>query len=399
MIRALSLTCLAVFALPAVADAKPQICILGLEVKDNGAGMTQEDAKVATELTSGLRTRAKVPNGAYEWAGKQGDRELVDLTMAQGCSDTDDACMTKIGDQLSCDVLMFGSISKDAGGKGAYTVRLRLLSMKSTNTAKAKSVVQPIPISEASNASKLQGWANKLYRSATGQSSLGVLVVKTNVDRGTVLINGDVKGNITNGEATIEGLTAARYTLAIEASGYERYEKQVQVEDDKTKTETIELKKTGGGEIKVPDGNGNGHRDGIVKDTTRPSTGPWKSVAIGSAVATGVLAIGFGVSWYELSLTGKNPTGGPFSYGQKCPMSGGGPSQCGAGPALNVTTYITAFGLAAAAGFTVWAIIKVKSDSHGNEHARRGHRPPKPDVVVTPVISPDGAGATLRFDW
>jgi hypothetical protein len=28
-----------------------------------------------------------------------------------------------------------------------------------------------------------------------------------------------------------------------------------------------------------------------------------------------------------------------------------------------------------------------------------GHRVKKPEIVVTPVISPTGGGATLQFDW
>ena len=50
------------------------------------------------------------------------------------------------------------------------------------------------------------------------------------------------------------------------------------------------------------------------------------------------------------------------------------------------------------AGFSIW---KLTSKSAGSEHqAARGQRVRKDRTfIVTPVVAPNGGGATMRFDW
>jgi hypothetical protein len=55
-----------------------------------------------------------------------------------------------------------------------------------------------------------------------------------------------------------------------------------------------------------------------------------------------------------------------------------------------------------AGGFALVAIYKgfiEKNPPSSKEHASRGERVRRPRYAVTPVISPNGGGATLRFDW
>src|SRR5262245_48389196 len=118
MIRALSLTCLALMALCSAALAKPTIAVLGLEVVD--ASPTAADTQVAKDLTDGLRARAHLTSGPYTLA-PNAEKELIDLKLLTNCDTEEKACMAQIGQQLGAELLMYGNIKKD--GK-AYQVTL-----------------------------------------------------------------------------------------------------------------------------------------------------------------------------------------------------------------------------------------------------------------------------------
>src|SRR5258708_27133554 len=149
MIRALSLTCLAAALLaPASALAKPSICVLGLEVKDSpGGSITQEDTKIASELTGGLRGRSKT-GGPYQWAGAASDKDLIDQKLVTGCDNEGEQCMSAIGAQLQCDFLMYGSIRRDKNPP-SYIVSLHLLNVKTQ--VKDKHTTDKVPLSDATN--------------------------------------------------------------------------------------------------------------------------------------------------------------------------------------------------------------------------------------------------------
>ena len=68
-------------------------------------------------------------------------------------------------------------------------------------------------------------------------------------------------------------------------------------------------------------------------------------------------------------------------------------------------TYVTGLGMGVTAGLAIYAaykgFISVKGDS-GKESSQpigKSTRKKPTRLTVTPVVSPDGAGATVRFDW
>ena len=65
--------------------------------------------------------------------------------------------------------------------------------------------------------------------------------------------------------------------------------------------------------------------------------------------------------------------------------------------ATHIAGYVTAAAGAVAIGTFVMGFIRGGDDS--TEHAMRSHRRKQRDFLVTPVVTPDGGGATLRFDW
>ena len=95
--------------------------------------------------------------------------------------------------------------------------------------------------------------------------------------------------------------------------------------------------------------------------------------------------------------------GGFLQYGGNCTRDASGndsgPGHCSSGSTLRVTTYVTGIAALAAGGITLVALIKTVSGSGKDEHAANGSRKAKPAIAVTPVIGPNGAGATLQFDW
>lgn len=397
MFRALSLTCLALVMVAAgstAAMAKDTIAVLGLEVIDPNGTPTVQDTQVAKDLTEGLRARAKAGTGPYQLAAGS-DKELADVKLLNSC-DEGTTCMAAIGNQMGAAVLMYGKLEKQ---KGAYQVTMKLLDVR--RKALEKSSTDIIPLSQASNSAELQGWAKKIYGKLTGETSTGMVAVRLkNADHGTILINGEEKGNITNGSGQVSGLAEGKYKLAVESEGFHRWEQDITVTAGQTDSVPVELEKSGDSIVGPP-------------PPPPPGGGPegeqshlWRNVAIGGGVATVGLGAGFALYWSKLSSTGKYPGGGIFDYGNKCTTHGGMldqgvPGECSSGGTDKTMTYVFGITSVVALGVTAIALVKTVT-SHGgssSEHAERGHRVRKPEIVVTPVVSPTGGGATLQFSW
>src|SRR5574338_163303 len=103
MIRALSLTCLALLLVglggSAAFAGKPSIAVLGLEVIDQNGTPTAADTQAAKELSDGLRARAKAGTGPYQLAPGS-DKELIDQKLLNNCDSEAAACMSAIGNQI-----------------------------------------------------------------------------------------------------------------------------------------------------------------------------------------------------------------------------------------------------------------------------------------------------------
>ena len=398
MIRALTLTCLALVMVAAgskAAMAKDTIAVLGLEVIDPNGTPTVQDTQVAKDLTEGLRARAKAGTGPYQLAAGS-DKELADVKLLNSC-DEGTGCMAAIGNQMGAAVLMYGKLEKQ---KGAYQVTMKLLDVR--RKALEKSSTDIIPLSQASNSTELQGWAKKIYGKLTGETSTGIVAVRLkNADHGTILINGEEKGNITNGSGQVPNLAEGKYRLAIESEGFHRYEQDITVTAGQTTNIPVDLDKSGDTVITPPPPPppGGGGPEGEQSHL-------WRNVAIGGGAATVGLGAGFAIYWSKLSSTGKYPGGGIFDYGEKCTthmgmLDAAAPSECKSGSSDKTMTYVFGITSVVALGVTAIALVKTVT-SHGNsstEHAERGHRVHKPEIIVTPVISPTGGGATLQFDW
>ena len=402
----LALMLVAMGATSALAG-KPTVAVLGLEVIDpSGGSIDQASTTVAHDLTEELRKRAKLPTGPYQLQSGA-DKELIDEKLIKNCDNEALPCMSDIGKGLGADFLVYGRVEKRPDG---YTVTINLLNVAKKKFERARS---PFMIkSTEKDAQSIAAAAKKIYNDLTG-TEMGTLVIRTNADRGVVLIDKQQKGTLSSGTATIAQLPEDRYTLEIEADGFRRSaEITVTIRSGETTTTSVQLTedKSGGPGPSGPEvGNGVGGEighTGSVSDTGGNSG--WKKLAIVGGVATVGFGVGFGITWSALKKTG----GGFPSYGDYCtddgkggfiPTHGASQSDCDHGSRNKNLTYVTGIGLGIAGGFTLFALYKayVSKDERppvGSTTVGRRSKPKK-TLVVTPVISPDGGGATLQLDW
>jgi hypothetical protein len=208
----------------AVAHAQPKkekIAVLGLEVvSQNAAGIDAESTRVATDLSVGLRVRPKSGQGLYAWTPNS-ERELIDEKLMNDCQNEDKGCMSAIAKNLGADWLLYGRIErKSQGNKSGYQISLRLLR---TMTQSQATWTDFIPSDEASG-TKLQDWARKGYKKITNETEAGMLLVRCNCERGTILVDGQERGSITSGRGEVAGLSEGKYVIAVVSPGHVKWE-------------------------------------------------------------------------------------------------------------------------------------------------------------------------------
>jgi hypothetical protein len=382
---------------------KPLIAVLGLEIGDGGGTPTKQDTDVAKQLTEGLRSRAKAGSGPYQIAGNS-DKELIDEKLLKNCDTEAAACMSQIGGDLGADILMYGKIEKSGR---TYTVTMKLLDVH--RRAVEKSSNDPIPFSQATNEADLQRWAKTIYAKLTGQTSSGQILVKvSNAERGTILVNGEEKANITNGLGQVSGLEEGKYKLAVESEGFHRWEDTVGVRPGETTNVPVKLEKmpSGGPDIGAGPGASPGGGGPIVGGGgggSKRGSQMWKGVFVGSVL---VGLVGGGV-W----LYGKNqlddahdslrngcgyandlPAG--CSNGTVTPLPKSGPksvdsynAQGDSGHTKTLAGGITVGVAGAVAVIALYEGFIAKHDDASRKEYAEGHRVHRDRFVVTPMAT------------
>jgi len=419
----LPLACLFVALFCSVAAAKPKIGILGVEAVVGASGKIDDaDTKVAKDLTAALRERASTST-TYQLADE--NRELVDEKLMNNCASEAPACMGPIGQQMKVEVLLFGSIqATKQGGVDGYKVNLKLINVP--RRAPMQSLPNEfIPLAQTKGAA-LANWTRTAYKRLTGESSGGTLVIKvTNADEGTVLIDGERRDSLKSGQATI-ALDEGRYRVSIESGGFRVWEdKEITIRGGEATTKSVELVKADGDVVTPPDGNGVIIERGGTVSSRKSTTAPKvvAAVGFGGALVVGAIA---GYAWFvgpisdyegaDLSRVAfSNDVGGDNRIGnQECGKGtftdvGGGADAAGVNGKFKdactwydrkTTLMVAGVGLAAVGvGGLVWYYFtkdKVEERPAGVTGRRVKKRQP---FAVTPVMTPDGAGATLQFDW
>ncbi|MDQ3364658.1 MAG: PEGA domain-containing protein [Myxococcota bacterium] len=390
---------------------KQKIAILGIEATVGASGQIEPaDTQVAKELTAAFRARANASTG---FTLTTDNRELVDEKLMNNCATEHPSCMGPIGNQMGAEVLMFGKLESTKDG---YKVTLKLISV-----AKRQQLgVLPnelLPAAQIKGAA-LANWARSAFKKLTGEESDGTVVIKVgNAERGTVLVNGEPKGNLSSGTATIT-LPEGRYRIGVEADGFRLWEeKDVTVRSgEATERKSIELvaSSTGGGGLVTdpdPDAGLKGRENTVSSRKSKTVFKVAAAAALGGAAITGAV---WGVSYFGAIRTYENAK----LTSDMEPMRVNGVvsnASCGKGEyskpedqekfANACSAYArtkwavpTTIGLAAV-GIGALVYVLVSKDDSEAPAAMAGRRVNKRQFAVSPVVSPDGAGATLQFDW
>lgn len=365
-----SLVVVALAAAPALA--KPAVAVLGIEVTGD---IDQEATKTARELTEGLRSRAKSSGGPFVLAPNS-DRELIDEKVLKDCAGEAPPCMATIGQELNAQVLVYGKLERDGRG---YVVRLKVLDVKKKSVVRREDVEVP----PGSNGDEVRAIAKKAYVEITADAvDTGTLVIETNVSEGTLFIDDSARGEIAGGRVRVS-LPGGRYRVAIEAEGYRRKEATIRVEEDETTTEELELVRLDGSKDAGP-------------DVWKPVFGVALTVTLGLA----------GYSTYAWLKQGSLANGLPTDPDPLAPgellyrdANCGDATlkmanmdfrdACGFNSRHKLTAYLAVGTGAVTVVAAYLAYIRPK----------RAEATARKQVVVAPMLSTDGGGATLRIDW
>jgi hypothetical protein len=395
MTRVLSSACvvllLVVWGGSAWAGGKPPIAILGLEVYDNGSGIDPETTKAAKDVTAALRERARVPSGPYALV-LGGDKELIDEKLLNNCDSEAPACMAAIGSELGAELLMYGKIEKVAqNGQNVYKVSIKLLNVLRKQLA--TSTVEVMPTVDASGvkvSTHAKSWYGKLATVSVGGGSVAI---KANIDRGTVLVDDDPKGNLTSGMFSYGGLTEGRHTLAIEAKDYQRYETSITIRNGETLQHNATL-------LEMP------RKQQAVRATeppisiegtiaAKPRSNLWKPVFYG-AVVLDAGAIGYTIYQWRKAVSAAPVNTTDANCGDAM-QSNALKNACEHNQKNKIGFVVSSVLGAAVVGSFFMAFIR-HSDGGETPSTSAGRRKRR-ELAITPIVTPDGGGATLRVDW
>lgn len=393
MIRALISVCLVAFAVGSAAGQpknKEKIAILGLEV----IGDIQTDVtKAATAFTQEMRGQARTPKSLFQIA-RDSEKDLAEEKAMTECKE-EIPCMAQIGKKFNADHILWGTIErKTEAGQGVYVVRLQMLKVKDFGSDR-RQWQQSIEVKDG-----LGDWPKRAYFTLTDPSAPGELTVSTpGVDTATLLIDGSEKGTITSGNRTFE-LPPGRYRVAIEASGFRRWEADDSVTvrpRDKTIIEA-KLEKLGG-----KDGNGSKMCDpkvsecGGVVGGEGPKRGKWWALAIGG----GILHAAGWAYMAKLEFVDKrecenkkDETGAPLCTDE----TKTDPAYQKGQRASDIQRYVLIPALSVTGVAMVVGVVGLIVKSGGSEK-RVSSLLEHGNFVATPFISPDRAGFLLRYSW
>lgn len=406
-----------------VASAKPKVAVLGLEVLDKTNVKPSVDA--ARQLTEGLRAAAGAAGGPFDVAPNS-QREFLDEKIINQCEKEERDCLLKIAGNFGATSLIYGKVQLGDNKKN-FQVQVFLLS---GDKGAAKPSITSVPI--AASAQELQNAGKKIYNDLVGVTSVGSIVIKAKTSKGTVFINNEQRGQLVDGELKATQLADGEYRVRVQADGFKKWEETVKVRAGQITTVEAKLEAEAVAKPPVaedPEDDKASRPVAPEKDPYRLETREntvsrgssrtgWKVAAIGGVV---VAAGSMGVwAWQRdkrektlglpsISASGYKNGGGPF--GSNCealapgdgniPLEGNAKAQydkaCG-----NVRNMWIAGTVAGAAGVVAalsFYMGYIRSDDAATDSTASTRKPRKQRFAVTPIISPEGGGATIRLDF
>jgi hypothetical protein len=393
-IAVLALLFMALVSSPAFAG-KPTVAVLGLEVVDPTGQIDQATTAVARDLTDALRSRAKMPSNPYAFQPGS-EKELIDEKLIKNCDNEALSCMAQIGKDLGADFLIYGKFEKKPDG---YVVTINLLNVGKKKFEKSRSPLT-IPHGAAKDPTAIGTAATKAYNDLVGVVANGTLIIRSNADHGTILLDNDPKGSLASGTLTLS-LPEGPYRLAIEADGFERStETKVTIRSGETTTQQVTMVESK--VTKKPDELSHT----TTGTTSSQGTNVWKPVFVASVI----VGIGAGTAWIYTWRKEQNAAddvdpslgGTDVGIGFSCPSDKRLDTVCKYkrynGAAVIGTGVSVA--LIAISGYLAFGrSTETRQPAQPTGTGTVGRRTRKPVFAVTPVIQTDGGGAAFRIDW
>lgn len=397
-IAVLALLFTALVSSPAFAG-KPTVAVLGLEVVDPTGQIDQATTAVAKDLTDALRSRAKLPSNPYAFQPGS-EKELIDEKLIKNCDNEALACMSQIGKDLGADFLIYGKFEKKPDG---YVVTINLLNVGKKKFEKSRSPLT-IPHAAAKDPTAIGTAATKAYNDLVGVVANGTLIVRSNADHGTVLLDNTPKGSLTSGSLTLS-LPEGPYRLSVEADGYDNSQEiKVTIRSGETTTQSVQMLET---KNKKPDEL----KHEVTGTTSSTSTNIWKPIFVASVIVGVGAGTAWGLTWHYMNKEADIPdTNGVAGTDRPGPMTN--EESCDKFP--NATHFQNAckyhrwntysivgtsvsVALIAVSGYLAFG--RSTEDTPSTSTRTAGRRARKPAFAVTPMIQTDGGGAAFRIDW
>ncbi len=172
-------------------------------------------AKTAATLDSAMRSAATAKYKVVASA-----KRVAAAIQTAECSAYETACAVKLGDKLGSDFTLAGELEK----RGT-SIELQIAIVDVASKKRIRSYRDKV----GGNAD-MKKVAKRAIDRLTGVGQRGELVVISNVQRGEVLIDGELKGELFEGRSTIT-LAQGRYKILIRAAGKKPFEDIVTVDE------------------------------------------------------------------------------------------------------------------------------------------------------------------------
>jgi hypothetical protein len=256
---------LALFASPRAAFAA------GGAMPVHVLGIDSEDAEdQADALTGALRSRVRSAAG---WTLQETQHSLGMLTAALRCPQKPDAaCAARIGDQLHTDRFVWGVMSKAPGNQVSAEVHLWQRGKPDASTKETYS-----DNLKDGNDETLRKIASRIFDRLTGGASTGTVTIHAGEADGQVLVNGQRKGLLEHGAATME-LAPGAYDVELRAPGFQPLVQHVTVTPGQETPLTVKLTPE---PTSTPDTEGGGGGNG-------------RKIAAWAAIGVGGVALAIG---------------------------------------------------------------------------------------------------------
>lgn len=374
--------------------AKPKIAILGLEAAPGPTGAVDPaTTQLARDITKELRQRAQSGASPYTLAPNSA-KELSDEKLLMSCDNEKAECMAVIGAGLAADMLLYGRIEKRGD---AYRVSLKLLDVKAKTVEVAG---DELPVGGAPGSV-----AKRLYTKMIGDGpgGNGTLVVRATTQSGgeprtaKVIVDEELKGELTGGKLTVTGVSEGRHTIAIEAAGFRRFEEIITVHGGEQVPVNARLLDKA--PIKAP-----------PADEPHGRSSGWKYV-FWTTVGVGLAGAGFsGYAFYKQDklTSAVAPTPGTAaitpddcSNKAQAKMRLSDPGKLDELCSWHDRHVYSGWGTGIVAGsmaiLSGYMWYRNTRQPDGERTATRPGR--RPELAIVPVVTPDGGGASLSVRW